>query len=153
MKNIKVKNTDELRTAMEAGYTKDEIEIVAQDNTAAIAAARAEGVAEGRIAGAEEGRKAGATDERARLSALLDVTREGFEAEHKAAIEAGTSPADFALVINKAAKDRGITIGAIRKDSNGAQHAAAPDANASTAAAKAGWDKVTQKYGAKAKAA
>jgi hypothetical protein len=150
-KNIKVKNTDELRTAMEAGYTKDEIEIVAQDNSAAITAARAEGVAEGRTAGTEEGRKAGATDERARLTALAEIAQPGFEAEHKAAIDAGDSPDKFALALMKASKDRGITIGAIRKDSKAAPHAASPETDA--AAAKAGWDKVTAKYGAKAKAA
>ncbi len=151
MKNIKVKNTDELRTAMEAGYTKDEIEVVAQDNSAAIATARAEGVTEGRTAGLEEGRKSGATDERARLAALAEVRAEGFDAEYKAAVEGGHSPADFALAQQKAAKDRGITIGAIKKDSKAAPHAASPEAQA--AEGKAGWDKVTQKYGAKAKAA
>lgn len=151
MKNIKVKNTDELRTAMDAGYTRDEIEIVAQDTAPAIAAARQEGAAEGRATGLEEGQKLGATNERTRLAALAVVAQEGFEAEHKVAIEAGHTPEQFALAQLTAAKDRGVTIGAIKKDSSGAQHAAAGGDEGSEA--QSNWKKIQAKYGAKAKAA
>lgn len=150
MKNIKVKNTDELRTAMDAGYTRDEIEIVAQDTAPAIAAARQEGAAEGRATGLDEGQKLGATNERTRLAALAEVVEEGFEAEHKLAIEAGHTPQEFAYAQTKAKKDRGITVGAIKKDSKGAQHAAAGDADASEG--KGNWKKIEAKHGAKAQA-
>jgi hypothetical protein len=99
-KTIKVSNTADLRTAIEAGYTKDQIEIVTQDNTAALAAARAEGVTAGR---AEATTNANATHadieakaakaERERLIALQAIARPGFEALLATAIETGQTKA------------------------------------------------------------
>jgi len=155
-KTVKVSTTADLRTAIEAGYTKDQIEIVQPDNSAALAAARAEGHAAGLTeakASMGEANKTLVADaqkaERARLTALAEIAEPGFETEHKAAIEAGHTPEQFALAQMKAAKDRGITLGAIRKDSKGAPHANAPADAAAAAEAKSGWDKIAAKYGGK----
>lgn len=145
--NCKVSTTEQLRTAFEAGYTVEQIEIAQPDasaHAAAIAAARAEG----QTAGVEEGKKAGATAERARLAALQEIVCAGFEAEHSKAIADGTSAADFALIQTKAAKDRGITLSAIKKDSTSADHASPPNDPTKKAAITAGWDKASKKVAA-----
>jgi hypothetical protein len=155
-KSIKVSNTADLRTAIEAGYTKDQIEIAQPDNSAALATARAEGHAAGLTeakASMDEANKTLVAEahksERARLTALAEIAEPGFEAEHKAAIEGGHSPEQFALAQMKSAKDRGITLGAIRKDSTRARHAGAPEDTAAAAEAKAGWAKAVAKLGGK----
>ena len=141
-RNIKVSSTDELRTAIEAGYTKDEIQIVAQDNTAAIAAARSEGVEAGKAEGLENGAKA----ERTRTAAINDLHMAGFEAERDAALADGSSPEAFAVVQAKAIKDRGITLDAIKRDSpDAAAHAAARDVKKNAAS----WGATIQKFGGK----
>jgi hypothetical protein len=55
--------------------------------------------------------------ERNRISAINKLSQPGFEAQVKAAIESGASPGDTALAIMTEASSRGITIGAIHKDS------------------------------------
>jgi hypothetical protein len=155
-KTIKVSNTADLRTAIEAGYTKDQIEIVQPDHSAALAAAREEGksagIAEAKSASVEAN-KAVVADaqkaERVRLTALAEIAEPGFEAEHKAAIEGGHSPEQFAYAQHKASKDRGVTLGAIRKDSKAATHAGAPTEHAASAEAKSGWSQVVAKHGGK----
>jgi len=143
MKNIKVSNTDQLRTAIEAGYTKDEIEIVAVDNTAAIAAARREGVDEGKAAGITEGKTLGAQAERDRIAAINDLALEGFAKERDEAIKTGASVADFGVAQSKAMKDRGPTanMGAMRRDAPAGAHANQPkDDDGKAAEVKSGWD-------------
>jgi hypothetical protein len=150
-KTIKVSNTADLRTAIEAGYTKDQIEIVTQDNTAALAAARAEGVTAGR---AEATTNANATHadieakaakaERERLIALQAIARPGFEALLATAIETGQTKEQFAFAQMEEANTRGITLDAIKKDSKAAPHANAPNTSAK-AEAKAGWGKAAAK--------
>ena len=56
-------------------------------------------------------------NERTRIAAINKLAQPGFESHIKAAIESGASPGDTALAIMTAAADRGITIGAIHKDS------------------------------------
>jgi len=123
-KTVKVSTTADLRTAIEAGYTKDQIEIVQPDASAAIATARTEGTTAGKAEGIEEGRKLGAQAERERINAINDLALEGFEKERDDALKAGTSPTDFAVVQAKAIKDRGVTVAAIKTDSPSAPHAA-----------------------------
>jgi hypothetical protein len=153
---IKVSNTADLRTAIEAGYTKDQIEIEQPDHSAALSAARAEGhaagVAEANASAVDANKTAvdnAAKAERTRLTELAAIAEPGFEAEYKAAVEGSHTPEQFALAQMKSAKDRGITLGAIRKDSKGAPHANAPAEAAAAAEAKAGWDKVAAKYAPK----
>ena len=149
MQTIKVSNTADMHAAFEAGYTKDQIEIVQADHTAAINAAREEGkaagIAEAKAAAIEANKTItieAAKAERARLTELASLVEPGFEAEYKAAVEGGHSPEKFAYDQQKAAKDRGVTLGAIRKESKGAQHAAAPEANQASAEIKSGWNQV-----------
>lgn len=151
MKSINVSNTAELQTAIEAGYTKDEIKIVQPDASAAVAAARKEGVEEGKVAGLDEGRKLGAQAERDRITAINDLTLNGFEKERDAALKSGASANDYAVIQAKAFKDRGITRDAIKRDSTSASHAAPPVDEAASAEAKAGWDRVVAKHSGKAK--
>lgn len=144
----KVRNTAELRQALAAGLAHDQIEVC---NAEAIAAARAEGVIEGKAAApakpdqpsAEALRAEGAKTERTRIAGLREIARAGFEAEHTAAIEAGDSPAQFALTMMKAAKDRGITLDAIAKDSPpAAPHAKPTDKPTPKAGDAKSWDDI-----------
>jgi hypothetical protein len=153
MKSINVSNTAELQTAIEAGYTKDEIKIVQPDASAAVAAARKEGVEEGKVAGITEGKTLGAQAERDRITAINDLTLKGFEKERDAALSSGASANDFAVTQARAIKDRGVTVSAIKKDSTSASHAAPPaDEEAAKAESEAGWDRIVAKYSGKAKA-
>lgn len=121
---VTVSTTDDLRTALAAGYTAEQITIASADDR--IAAARAEGIAEGRKASGDEAVKA----ERQRIADVQALARIGFEAELKAAIENGDSPAAFALTLIKAANDRGVTLDAIRKDAPAAAAHAKPGTDA-----------------------
>lgn len=128
---VTVSTTADLRSALAAGHTADQIVIA--DNSSAIAAARAEGEAAGRAAATEEAVKA----ERSRVLHLQSLSRSGFEAELAAAIENSTSPEAFALALLKAAQDRGITLDAVRRDAPAAAgHARPGDASAKAAVAR-----------------
>ena len=153
MKSINVSNTSELQTAIEAGYTKDEIKIVQPDASAQVAAARTEGVEAGKTAGLDEGRKLGAQAERDRINAINDLTLNGFEKERDEALKSGASANDFAVTQAKAIKDRGVTVSAIKKDSTTAPHANAPADAAAAAVAQSGWDTIVARNGGKKKAA
>lgn len=108
---VTVSNTDDLRLALEAGYTADQIEI--EQPAAASTVEQIDATAE-QIAAA----KAEATAaERSRLTALLGMQEEGFEAELQQAVADGTQPGDFALAMLKAQKDRGVSMRGIRADS------------------------------------
>jgi len=81
---VTVSNTAELRTAIVAGYTADEIVMpTAEDSSAAIAAARAEGhaegLAEGTNKGRAEGRIEGANAERQRIKDVEAAVLPGHE--------------------------------------------------------------------------
>jgi signal peptide peptidase SppA len=107
---VTVSTTEDLRNALAAGHTGEQIVIASND--AAIAQARTEGEAAGRDAATADAIKA----ERTRIAEIHALTREGFAAEANAAIENGDSPATFALAMVKAAQDRGITLEAMRRD-------------------------------------
>ena len=118
---VTVSTTEDLRKALAAGYTADQITIESAD-ASAIATARAAGVDEGRAAATDTAVAA----ERTRIADIQALGRAGFEAEQKAAIDNGDSPAAFALSLMKAAQDRGITLDAIRKDAPAAASHAKP---------------------------
>ncbi|MGE4408136.1 S49 family peptidase [Pseudomonas sp.] len=107
---VTVSTTDDLRKALAAGHTGDQIVIAS--NETAVATARREGEEAGRKASTEDAVKA----ERSRIAEIQALARPGFDAELKAAIEGGDSAATFALALMRAAADRGITLEAIRKD-------------------------------------
>lgn len=114
-KKAKVTSTDDLRQALAAGYDASQIEF---DNTAALAAAREEGVVAGKASvNVDEARAEATTAERERITAIHALARPGFDAEMKAAIDGGHAPEKFAMAVLTAAKDRGITLDAIKKDS------------------------------------
>lgn len=106
---VTVSTTEDLRQALAAGKTADQIVIAS--NEQAIATARAAGVEEGKTASIDAAIKA----ERKRISDVQALAREGFDAELKTALDEGHSPEAFALSLMKAATDRGITLGAVRK--------------------------------------
>lgn len=137
---VTVSTTDDLRKALAAGFTADQI-TVATASDAAIAAARAEGDAAGRKASTETAVLA----ERNRIAQIQALRRTGFDAEFNAALENGSSPEAFALSLMKAAQDRGVTLEAIRKDAPpAAPHSSTKDNAPSGAAA---WDAVVKKFG------
>lgn len=145
-KKIKVSSTADLQLALTAGYEAGQIEF---DASAAIAAAKAEGVAEGKAAGTPDAAAFQASaklEERKRILEIQSLSRSGFEAEAKAAIEAGQEPGAFALALLKAANDRGITLDAIKKDSPPAAGHAKPGDDGKT---KASWDATVAKFGGK----
>jgi capsid assembly protease len=122
-----VKNTDELRQALAAGHKPDSIEmahpITQAQLDAAVATAKAEGVAEGKQSASEGAIRA----ERERVAELHAMSRKGFDAELKVAIDGGHSAENFAYSMLKAAQDRGITLDAIAADAPKAlPHAKAP---------------------------
>lgn len=138
---VTVRNTDELRLALAAGYEGSQITIAPPDSAEAIAAARAEGVTEGKADAAKDAVAA----ERKRIAEIQALARAGFERELAAAIDHGDSPEAFALTLLKAAQDRGITLEAIKRDSP----APAPHANPGIGQGKASWDQTIKKFGGK----
>jgi len=125
---VTVSNTEDLRNALAAGHTADQITIATSD--AAVAVARREGEEAGRQASTDEAIKA----ERTRIADLQALARPGFDAELKAAIEGGDSAEKFALTLMRTAADRGITLDAMRKDaSTPAAHARPSDDTKPTA--------------------
>lgn len=138
---VTVSTTDDLRKALAAGYTAEQIS-VATASADAIAAARAEGETAGKADAAEGAVKA----ERARIAKLNTLARAGFEKELQAAIGNGDSAETFAMTLLTTAADRGITLDAIRKDAPpAAPHAGAPQ-NDNQAPA---WDAAIAKLGGK----
>lgn len=123
---VTVSNTADLRQALAAGYTADQINVVSS-NEAEVSAAHADGMAKGRA----EATDAAVQSERERIAGINAIARAGFDAEAQAAISAGDSPATFALSMLQAAQDRGITLDAMRSDSPPpAAHASPPQPSA-----------------------
>ncbi|MCO7614506.1 S49 family peptidase [Pseudomonas chlororaphis] len=102
-----VKTTADLRTALAAGTDPNTIEI-AQADQPDLAAIRAET----------------ATAERERIKGINALASKGFEKEIEAAIDTGSSVEATALVLFKAAQDRGISLQGIKSDAQGATGAA-----------------------------
>lgn len=141
---VTVSTTDDLRAALAAGYTGEQITIASSDSA----------VANAKAAGIEEGKKASTADavkaERGRIAKLQALARKGFDAELKTAIDEGHTPEAFALALLTAAADRGITLDAINRDAP----AAAPHANApEKPAANANVRSATDIFAARRKAA
>lgn len=137
---VTVSNTEDLRLALAAGYTGDQITIASNDTE--IAAARSEGESTGRAASTDEAVKA----ERKRVLDIQALSREGFAAETKDAIDSGDSAETFAMTLIKAAQDRGISLEAIRKE---APPAAKGNTPPSSEGQKATWDSAIAKLGGK----
>lgn len=96
--------TAEISAAVDAALAQKEIESQARISAAVKLAV-------------ESAQATAAASERNRITAINKLSQPGFESHIKAAIESGASPGDTALAIMTAAADRGITIGAIHKDS------------------------------------
>ncbi|MEN5208014.1 S49 family peptidase [Stenotrophomonas terrae] len=107
---VTVSSTDDLRNALAAGHTADQITIAS--NEQAVAAARAAGVEDGKQTATDTAVAA----ERTRIADIQALARKGFESQAQAAINNGDSPEAFAMTVLKAAKDRGITLDAIGQD-------------------------------------
>ncbi|NWA04799.1 S49 family peptidase [Pseudomonas gingeri] len=97
-----VNSTAELRTALAAGTDPNTIEI-AQASQPDVSAIRAEAAAA----------------ERTRINGINALASKGFEKEIEAAIDDGSSVEATALVLFKAAQDRGISLSAIKSDAQG----------------------------------
>lgn len=104
-----VKTTAELRTAIAAGTDPNTIEIAQaeQPDTAAV-------------------RTEAATAERERIKGINALASKGFEKEIEAAIDDGSSVEATALVMFKAAQDRGISLSGIKADAQGVNSAIPP---------------------------
>ncbi|KAB7767617.1 S49 family peptidase [Xanthomonas maliensis] len=107
---VTVSTTADLRNALAAGYTAEQLTIAG--NETVIAAARAEGEAAGRAAATD----AAVTAERGRIAGIQALARAGFDAELQAAVDSGATPEAFALTLLQAAQERGITLDAVRRD-------------------------------------
>ncbi|NWD49027.1 S49 family peptidase [Pseudomonas gingeri] len=106
-----VKTTAELHAAIQAGADPLTIEVSAPDPTAQQAA----------ITDAQASATAA---ERERYTGITALASAGFEAEIKTALEDGSSVEATALLLYKAAKDRGISLTSIKNDSTAAAAAA-----------------------------
>ncbi|CAM3723862.1 Peptidase S49 family protein [Pseudomonas wadenswilerensis] len=97
-----VKTTADLRAALAAGTDVNTIEIAQADqpDTASI-------------------RTEAATEERERIKGINALASKGFEKEIEAAIDNGSSVEATALVMFKAAQDRGISLASIKSDAQG----------------------------------
>ena len=140
-KSINVSNNADYKTALEAGYSAEQITIVQADHAAAINTARAEGVEAGKAESLAQGRELGAVAERDRITGINALHMSGFEKERDEALAKGHSPETFAVAQAMAFKDRGISQDAIKKDSQAAQHAAPGNPSADQ-----GWSKTVAKY-------
>lgn len=133
-KTVRVKNADELRQALNAGYEPHQLEIdPAQAVAEALAAAKVEH--EHALAAAAEAhgrereailaaahaqllpdQQAATLAERERILSIQRLTPKGFEGIAAKAIEEGLPVAAFSLRILAEQQDRGITLDAIRRD-------------------------------------
>ncbi|MFK3790938.1 S49 family peptidase [Pseudomonas piscis] len=114
-----VTTTAELRTALAAGTDPATIEIV-QASQPDLSAIRTET----------------ATAERERIKGINALASKGFETEIEAAIDNGSSVEATALVLFKAAQDRGISLQGIKSDAQGVT-GATPAGNSKEAERKA----------------
>lgn len=104
-----VKTTADLRTALAAGTDPTTIEI-AQADQPDLSAIRTEA----------------ATAERERIKGINALPSKGFEKEVEAAIEDGSSVEATAMVMFKAAQDRGISLSGIKADAQGVSSTTPP---------------------------
>lgn len=153
--NVTVSNTADLRTALEAGYAAENIQIAAGPDVEKIKAeARAEGVAAGKTEGKSEAEKASAatTDaavksavdaERKRCGALLGLSSAKLEPALVKAIDEGTTAEATALALVKDAKDKGVTLAGIQADATRAKPE--PNGNGKPGA----WDRTITNHGGK----
>lgn len=160
---ITVRTTTELRTAILAGHTAEEITLETVD----VAAIKAEAVAAAQVefeakqktaieAAVKEATTKAATDattaERARIAGLQAISVKGFEAEITKAIESGATVEATAVAIAKTQRERGVSVTSLRAGAPGAvQHGGAAPAG-DTGAEKKGWGKISAKFSKKAKA-
>lgn len=141
---VVVTSTAELHAAIHAGHTVQEVTI---DTEPARKAGHVAGLAEGE-AKVKPAVDSALADDRKRVSKISSVAMTGFEKDAAEAIEKGMSAGDFALKQAETAKDRGVSVAAIKADSTGAApHGGAGGATADVAAK--GWDKAAKRHGAK----
>lgn len=114
---ITVSNTTELRAALVAGHTADEITVTSVDvekiKSEAAAAAKADAEAAARIALDAAVTKATAdatAAERTRVLGIQEISMVGFEKEVAKAITDGTTVEATAVALTKAARERGGTV-------------------------------------------
>lgn len=148
---ITVENTEQLRNALQAGHTADEITIKAVDVAKIETDARAAGVTAFRegteFAKAITDAKTEATKaERDRVAALQEITIKGFEKELTAAIKDGSSAEALAMAQSKAVRERGTSVSTQAADSPAAiKHGGATDRTTSAGGEKA-WGNITAKF-------
>lgn len=106
-----VKNTAELRAAIEAGTDPLTIEVAGPD-------------LEGQKAAIAEAETKAVAGERERYKGITALAAPGFESEIETALQDGSSVEATALGLFKAAKDRGISLTSIKNDSTSAAAAA-----------------------------
>ena len=128
-----VRTTAELQAAIAAGADPQSITIAAAEPLD-VEAIKAE-------AGATA-----AKAERARIEGIHALAAKGFEKEVAAAIEDGSSVEATALMLFKAAQDRGISLAGIKADAAGAKPAS-PSAATQPSSADA-WNRTMKKIGA-----
>jgi signal peptide peptidase SppA len=151
---IMVSTTAELRAALAAGHTGEDITIQTIDIDPIRASAKAEGIAEEQArshAAAEAARTESVNAERTRISGIHAITLAGFEAMAAEAIAKGQSPGDFAVAQTKAAKERGGTVEGLRAQATQAvNHGGEQNPNGGgDNSGKRPWSQAVEKYKAK----
>jgi capsid assembly protease len=119
---VTVSSTTDLRNALAAGYSPEQIEIKPAPAPAAAPTPAPQINAEAIAAHVAkmpptELAKAAALAERQRIAAIEAATPEGFAALKARAIAEGLDPGQYAIALLSETKDRGITMAGIRADS------------------------------------
>lgn len=150
---ITVSTTAELRAALAAGHTGEEITIQSIDIEPIRAAAKAEGIAEEQTraaANVDAARTESVNAERTRIAGIHSITLAGFEALAAEAIAKGHSPGDFAVAQTKAAKERGgTTVEQLRAQAPNAVNHGGEKSTSADASGKRPWSQAVEKYKAK----
>lgn len=149
---IAVSTTVELRAALAAGHTGDEITIQTLDVELIRASAKADGIAEEQTrstAAMDAVRKQALDTERARIASIHAITLTGFEARAQEAIKSGATAEAFAIEQAKLAKDRGTTVEALRSTASVAVTHGGDPSDKATADGKRPWSEAVKRYSKK----
>lgn len=158
---ITVRTTAELRAAIEAGHTAEEITLETVDvekiKAEGVEAARKEWEAEKTtdIEAAVKEATTKATEsaikaERARIVGLQAISMKGFEKEVSAAIESGATVEATAVSIAKLARERGVTVSSLKSGSPAPVAHGGTSSDSGEPAAGGKWGSITARFKKKA---
>lgn len=160
---ITVRTTTELRAAIDAGHSAEEITLESVDvekiKADAVAAAQLEWDAKKKTeieaaaqAATDKATAAATKAERDRISGLQGIAMKGFEKEVQAAIDSGATVEATAVQITKLSKERGVSVTSLKAGAPGAvQHGGAAPEGGADGGSK--WGSIVSRFGKKQKMA